>query len=106
MMNVSEPVKQEMAEAFAFVAKQTNKELCLGDVIIDDEGVAFSHVVKDGKFDKLVLTGEVQATFMDRAKADMDLVTSAMKALAEVVKEEPKTQEEKIKESVAEFLAD
>lgn len=95
MLNVSEPVKQEMAEAFAFVADKLKETLYLGDLLIDDEGVAFTHTVNtEVGFEKLVLTVEVQKTFQERAAADLEKVRSAMEELTSSLKKEVKVEEE------------
>lgn len=87
MMNLTQTPSQDLVNALFFTASKLNEDMYIGDVVVDDEGVAKTSVIKeDGKVEAVTLTKELQEKFQTL------VISSASKAEA-VAKLTPKEEE-------------
>lgn len=64
MMNMTKTPTQEFIDALFTASKALDEDLYVGDVFIDDEGVAKTSVIKvDGTVEQVVLNNDLQVKF-------------------------------------------
>lgn len=80
MMNLTHTPDQQYIDALFLSASKLDEDMYVGDVFIDDEGVAKTHIIKaDKSTEQVVLDKELQDKFQS-------LVTSSASKTSAVIK--------------------
>lgn len=95
MMNMTHTPQQDIVNALFLAASKLNEDMYVGDVVLNDEGVAKTSVIKaDGKVETLTLDKELQEKFQSLTISSASKAHAVSKLETAVVEDEVEAKDE------------